>query len=96
MCLFVAKVLEPVAILRRIDKSKDHVTEISRIGVQSVDPILEPNRIRVASQVAEVLHRHKATIEELVKNRLTLNYRSENLCPCLRTTVEGRDQISFV
>ena len=55
-----AKSLE---ILGREEEAKDHVPEIARIRVQRVQPVLKSNRIRVAPQVAKVLHRHKRAIE---------------------------------
>src|SRR5215217_3053831 len=71
--------LEPVQILSRENESENHVTEVAGIGVKRVDPVCETDRIRVASQVTEVLHRHKAAVEELVKYRLGLDKSSQHL-----------------
>src|ERR1041385_4975738 len=88
--------LEPVAILGRVNKTEDHMAEVARIRVQRVDPVLEADRVRIASQVAEVLHRHKPAIEELIKHRLALDDRAQHLSASLRATVQRRHQRCFV
>src|SRR5262245_39117561 len=70
---------ESLAILSREEETKDHVPEVVGIRVQRVQPVLKSNSVRVAPQVTEVLHRHKRTIEELVRNSLALHYIPQHL-----------------
>lgn len=79
----ILKILEPRSILRRIDKAENHVTEVLRIGIQRIEPILEADGVRVSPEVAKVLHRDKSSIEELVEHRLAFYHRSQNLSSCL-------------
>src|SRR5690349_24284610 len=57
---------ESLAILGREEEAKDHVPEVVWIGVQCVEPVLESNRVRVAPQIAKVLHRYERSVEELI------------------------------
>src|SRR6185369_113304 len=88
--------LEPVQILSRENEPEDHVTEVAGIGVKRVDPVCEPDRIRVASQVTEVLHRHKAAVEELVEYRGALDERSQHLSASLSSAIQRSHEVGFI
>ena len=47
---------EALSVFGGIDEAEDHVTEVARISVQRVQPVLETDRVRVAPQVTKVLH----------------------------------------
>jgi hypothetical protein len=49
------------------------VPEVARIGIQRVEPVLETDRIGIASQVTKILHRHKRAIEEAISDCLSLD-----------------------
>src|SRR6185369_12463089 len=83
---------ESLEILGREEEAKDHVPEIARIRVQRVEPVLVSNRVRVAPQVAKVLHRHKRTIEELVCHGLVLDDVAQHLAARHLSSVERVDQ----
>ena len=51
---------KPAAILARIDKDEDHVTQVTGIGVQGGHVVLVTDSIRIASQECEVLNRHRS------------------------------------
>src|SRR6185503_10594704 len=87
---------ESLAIFRREQETKNHVPEIAGIGIQRVEPVLEPNRVRVAPQVTKILHRHERTIEEPVGNRLALHYITQDLTAIHRTAIECVDQTLLV
>ena len=88
--------LEPGQVLSRVNETEDHVAEVVGVGSKRVDPVFETDRIRIASQVAEVFHRHKAAIEELVEHYLALDHRPHNLGAGLRAAVQRCQQVSFV
>ena len=56
----------------------------------------EPNRVRVASQVTEVLHRHKAAVEELVEYRCALDDSSQHLCTSLSSAIQRSHEVGFI
>src|ERR1041385_2423327 len=98
LCLFVATNLraEAAAVFGGEDEAEDHVPEVARIVRQRCDPVGVANRIRVAAQVSEVLHRYKRTDEKLVLDRFALNDLAQDLPARLLIRIKRRNQICLV
>src|SRR5947209_15825398 len=56
---------EPLSVLRGREESLDHLglDEVAAEGVELVEPEVEARRVRVAPQIAEVLHRDEGSVE---------------------------------
>jgi hypothetical protein len=55
------------------------MTEVIRVVVECVDPVLESDGIRITSQVTEVLHRHETSVEKLIEYGLAFDHCPEDL-----------------
>src|SRR5712691_2897086 len=75
----VLLLLEPVAILSSINKAFDHAARVRRIRIQHRDPV-QIQQIRIASEIAKVLHHHKRLVVVLRIDLAALSNLSERLC----------------
>src|SRR5215213_8186309 len=96
MCFLFLLWLEPVQVLSRENETENHVTEVAGIRSQRVYPVCESDGIGIASQVTKVLHRHKATIEELIEYRLALDNSPQHLGTRLRSTIQRVHESGFI
>src|ERR1041384_8420774 len=79
---------EALTILRREEKSKDHVTEITGIGIQSIQPVLKTHRVRIAPQVTKILHCHKRSIEHTIRDVCILHDVAQHLSAIHRSAIK--------
>ena len=49
------------------------MSEVIRVSIQRIYPVLEANCIGIAPQVTKVLHCYKPAIEKLVEGQLSLS-----------------------
>lgn len=62
-----------MAVFVGVDEAEDHVPEVARIGGQRRHPVRVADRVRVAAQVTEVLHRHERIADVAAKGLHFLN-----------------------
>lgn len=48
--------LETVSVFSRINETENHVTVVAGIVIESLNPVRITDRVRVATQVTEILH----------------------------------------
>jgi hypothetical protein len=78
---------KPAAILARIDKDEDHVTQVIRIIPQRREVVLITGSIRVTPQEPEVLYRHRPIGQKLVQRGLTFRNPTQDFSVCLRADI---------
>ena len=54
---------EASTVLDGVQEAVDHRAEVRRVGVQERKPPLEARRVRVASQIPEILGQHEGAVE---------------------------------
>src|SRR5213083_3116981 len=56
---------EPLSVLRRRDECLHHfrIAEVSAKAVQLIQPEVESRRVRITTQITEVLHRNESPVE---------------------------------
>ena len=69
--------LEAVAILQRVHETVDHVARVAGL-IQHLNPI-HIKRIRIAAQVAEILHHHERLVVVLRVNLGAFHNRAKYL-----------------
>src|ERR1041385_1985531 len=79
---------EAAAIFGGEEEAEDHVAEVARIVGKCCDPVVVTNRIGIAPEISEVLHRHKRADEKLIFNSFALDdltqYLPARLLICLK------------
>ena len=87
---------EAAAVFVGEDEAEDHVTEVARVVSKRCDPVVVTNRVRIAAQVAEVLHRHERADEELPQPLCSRRSHATPARARLLITIERGNQLGLV